>query len=202
MESGERGKRQSSGLSAEGRSDLSELTERESKARSKRFERPLRLRANRRRLPVAGVSSAVMSIEREWSPQWGATTIEIAEQRRRDSIKKPPVSQAVYLWNPGKELNVSPVDCRRSRSEASFSTETRNGSAPRAKHRRPPVAEVSSVLRSAERESSPQCGATTIEAAEYSAKIEVAGSEGSGAPVGHLTKSKATRTSQSKQAAG
>ena len=44
MESGERGKRQSSGLSAEGRSDPNELTEREGKARSKRFERPLRLR--------------------------------------------------------------------------------------------------------------------------------------------------------------
>ena len=37
-------------------------------------------RANRRRLPVAGVSSAVRSIEREQAPQWGVATIEIADQ--------------------------------------------------------------------------------------------------------------------------
>ena len=47
------------------------------------------------------------------------------------------------------------------------------------------------MVRSIEREWSPQWGATTI---------EIAGSEGSGAPVGHLTKSKATRASQPKQA--
>ena len=50
-ESGERTERQPSGLSAEGRSEVSESTERESKARSKGFERPLKLRGRAARIP-------------------------------------------------------------------------------------------------------------------------------------------------------
>ena len=45
LESGERGERQPSGLSAIGGSEPNESTEREGKVRSKDFERPLRLRS-------------------------------------------------------------------------------------------------------------------------------------------------------------
>ena len=54
MVSGERRKRQHSVLSAEGGSDLRESIERESKARSKCFERPLRLRRNEGSQSVIG----------------------------------------------------------------------------------------------------------------------------------------------------
>ena len=52
MESGERGKRQPGGLSAESGSEPNESTERESKTRSKGFERPLRLRRRAAEIPL------------------------------------------------------------------------------------------------------------------------------------------------------
>ena len=84
---------------------------------------------NRRRLPVAGVSSAVRSAEKEEAPQCGVPTIEAADSPSPEFTKKK-ARLSTSLLESGERAERQPCGLSADRgSEANEATETSDDSA-------------------------------------------------------------------------
>ena len=87
---------------------------------------------NRRRLPVAGVSSAVRSAEKEESPRCGVPTIEDADSPSSTQRKNSAAFATELYLESGERAERQPGGLSGiAGSEANESSETSGMSAPR-----------------------------------------------------------------------